>query len=416
MSKAIKKKEVTEENTVICALCEEIISKDDSYLFQNEYYCLDCLNEISSICVHCGERISEEEVCMLNGEAYCEDCYDEYTFVCDRCEHRFENEENMGDINIDLCRNCYDDYYTRCNECGSVIHNEDANYFDAYNETPYCDECFRHECDIRYLHDYGYKPDPVFRGNGNRFFGCELEIDGAGKDEDNAQELCEAVNMHAENIYIKTDSSLNDGMEIVTHPMTLEYHMKNMPWSDVCRIALHMGYRSHNTSTCGLHIHINRTAFGETIEEQEECIARVLYFFESNWNELLKFSRRTENQLNHWAKRYGWQYEPKAILDDAKKCYSGRYVCVNITNYSTIEIRIFRGTLKFNTIHASIQLADAICDTAIFMSDSEIKNLAWSTFVSELDKEKYPELIRYLKERRLYVNETVDLNTERGEE
>ena len=50
------------------------------------------------------------------------------------------------------------------------------------------------------------------------------------------------------------------------------------------------------------------------------------------------------------------------------------------------------------------------------MSDSEIKSLAWSTFVSELDKEKYPELIRYLKERRLYVNETVALNMERGEE
>lgn len=41
------------------------------------------------------------------------------------------------------------------------------------------------------------------------------------------------------------------------------------------------------------------------------------------------------------------------------------------------------------------------------MSDEDIKNLAWSEFVSGLDIKKYKELIRYLKERRLYVNEPV---------
>lgn len=416
MCETIKKKDSVEEHIVICDYCEEKILEEDAYFFEDKYYCADCIDEISVICISCGERISEDDMCILNGDIYCQDCFDEHTFVCDCCERRVENEYNVGDDNIDLCQRCYESYYTRCCECGQIIHNDDINYIDEYDEEHYCDDCYRRECSRKYLHDYSYKPDPVFRGNGNRFFGCELEIDGAGKDEDNAQELCEAINMHNENIYIKTDGSLNEGMEIVTHPMTLEYHTKSMPWDEICRIALHMGYRSHNVSTCGLHIHINRTAFGKTIDEQEECIARVLYFFESNWNELLKFSRRTENQLNQWAKRYGWQCEPKAILDDAKKCYTGRYVCVNITNYSTIEIRIFRGTLKCNTIIASIQLADAICDAAIFMSDSEIKNLAWSTFVSELDKEKYPELIRYLKERRLYVNEIIDINTERGEE
>ena len=44
------------------------------------------------------------------------------------------------------------------------------------------------------------------------------------------------------------------------------------------------------------------------------------------------------------------------------------------------------------------------------MSDEDIKNLAWSEFVSELDIKKYKELIRYLKERRLYVNEPVTNN------
>ena len=66
-------------------------------------------------------------------------------------------------------------------------------------------------------------------------------------------------------------------------------------------------------------------------------------------------------------------------------------------------------TLKYNTIIAVLQLVNAVCDIAIFLSDREIKNFAWSEFVLELNIKKYKELIKYLKERRLYVNESIDL-------
>ncbi len=201
----------------------------------------------------------------------------------------------------------------------------------------------------------------------------KLEIDNGGKDEDNACELLDLANKACENIYIKTDSSLSDGLELVTHPMTLNYHINSMPWEDICEMALKLGYRSHNTKTSGLHVHINRSAFGNTTEEQEECIARILYFFESNWCELLRFSRRNAAQLNRWAKRYGWKETPADVLYDAKSKCRERYTCVNITNYSTIEFRIFRGTLKYNTVIATLQLVDAVCDKAVLLSDEDIK-------------------------------------------
>ena len=34
-------------------------------------------------------------------------------------------------------------------------------------------------------------------------------------------------------------------------------------------------------------------------------IARILYFFEEHWNELVRFSRRNSDQLSRWAGRYG---------------------------------------------------------------------------------------------------------------
>lgn len=51
-------------------------------------------------------------------------------------------------------------------------------------------------------------------------------------------------------IYIKHDGSLNDGMEIVTHPMTLDYHLNEMPWREVMSKAISFGYISHKTRTC----------------------------------------------------------------------------------------------------------------------------------------------------------------------
>ena len=169
--------------------------------------------------------------------------------------------------------------------------------------------------------------------------------------------------------------------------------------------AVYLGYRSHQTSTCGLHIHVNRDSLGDDRDEQEEVISRILYFVEHHWNELLKFSRRTESQIARWAARYGIKDNPKATLDNAKKNCSGRYSCVNLTNYNTIEFRIFRGTLKYNTLAATLQLVNKICDLAINLTDKELTQLNWCDFVSSVEE---PELITYLKERRLYVNEPVE--------
>jgi hypothetical protein len=165
-----------------------------------------------------------------------------------------------------------------------------------------------------------------------------------------------------------------------------------------------MGYRSHQANTCGLHVHVNRTAFGDTEEDQDACIARILYFFEKHWEELLKFSRRTPRQLERWAARYGYKDRPMDILDEAKKHCLGRYTCVNLTNRNTIEFRIFRGTLKYNTLLATLELVDRICDVALCLSDEDLKAMSWTTFVSGCQA---PALVQYLKERRLYVNEPV---------
>lgn len=356
------------------------------------------------ICELCGCEI-DGDVFAFCEQILCEDCFREHTVECSHCGERIWSDDNNGNEDLPLCERCYDQHYTICEDCGRIISQDDVYYSDD-DDYAYCYDCF-HTHNLSAIHDYSYKPDPIFYGNGDRFFGVELEIDGAGKDGENAELILDEANRENELIYIKSDGSLSDGMEIVTHPMSLEFHKHEMPWYDICHKAVQLGYKSHKTTTCGLHVHVNRTTFGETRDEQDECISRVLYFVEHHWNELLKFSRRNEYQMNRWAARYGYKSNPKAIMEDAKKGSNGRYTCVNITNWNTIEFRMFRGTLKVNTIFATLELVNLICELACTLSDKEISDVSWSDFVTGIpDDDK--ELIVYLKERQLYVNSPIE--------
>ena len=133
-------------------------------------------------------------------------------------------------------------------------------------------------------------------------------------------------------------------------------------------------------------------------------IGRILFLIEKHWNEIFTFSRRSTYNMNRWSARYGYEKTGQEILKKAKHSDHGRYSAVNLCNYSTIEFRLFRGTLKYNTFIATLQFVDTICDVALSMSQVELEELSWSELVSNIT---YPELIQYLKERRLYINEEI---------
>ena len=338
----------------------------------------------------------------------CPECMEDTTTTCGRCGERMWREDDVGNEDSGhLCQSCYDRYYNTCDECHRIICEEDA-YYEVVARV-LCFDCHRRHRSRYSINDYSYKPDPIFYGSDTLYMGVELEIDEGGESDSNARKILEVANAQEELVYIKHDGSLSDGMEVVSHPMTLAYHMEKMPWQAVLEKAKQLGYLSHQAKTCGLHCHINRDALGGNIAEQEEGIARILYFFEKHWEELLKFSRRTPRQLERWASRYGYKECPKEILDHAKKGGLGRYTAVNVSNEHTIEFRMFRGTLKLNTVIATLQMVDRICSVAIALDDDQLRAMAWTTFGTGCTE---PERVQYLKERRLYVNEIVKSEVE----
>lgn len=361
-------------------------------------------------CDVCGEEYEEGQLEWFGDRCLCPDCMEEQTATCSHCGSRIWVEENAGDTGTYLCQDCYDRHYTTCDSCDRLIHLDEAYYEEEDEDRALCWTCYSRSQQDKGVHSYYFKPEPVFFGQGPRFFGVELEVDLGGESNHNAKKLLEIANGSADRLYVKHDGSLSDGFELVTHPLSLDCHLHEMPWKELLQSAREMGYRSHQTSTCGFHVHVSREAFGETYEEQDRAVARVLYFIERHWEELLKFSRRTPRQLERWAARYGYKDRPAEILDHAKKgSHAGRYSCINLENSATVEFRIFRGTLKLNTLIATLQMVNRICDVAIYLSDEEVTSMSWTTFVAGCQA---PELVQYLKERRLYVNEPVEMDEE----
>lgn len=201
--------------------------------------------ECKSVCSICGEQFPVDALISFAGEHFCEHCLNEETIVCADCGTRLWNDSNAGSDDHPLCQRCYDGSYTTCERCGRLLLYDDACYLNNGDEDyPYCESCYQ-QLRRGGIHSYDYKPLPIFYGVGPRYFGVELEIDGAGEYDSNADKIL-AIGNHGEpRVYCKHDGSLDEGFEIVSHPATLDSHMHSFPWEQMMNAAVSMGYRSH---------------------------------------------------------------------------------------------------------------------------------------------------------------------------
>lgn len=405
-----------------CQICgvtedvEDIIETADETML-----CRSCLaDENYQFCVVCDSFHRLEDVNFIirhwrrDPEAVCIHCLEENSefLFCSECENWFSTNY-MAEYDTyngrTICGSCYDNYYRTCADCGEVFPG-DMGGWDENEDDWFCNECGSKRKVIR---SYGYKPSPVFKTKHDHFrtdasikellLGVENEIDRGENPLDTAAKICDAC----EDVYIKHDGSLGSkGMEIVTHPCTLEYHMEELGWDNICNIALNSKYQSHDARTCGLHVHVGRNQLGGDGIDTLDTVAKIVLLVERHWDAMVRFSRRTSHQLSDWAERPNISNVfsdctesslRRAALDTR---HHGRYKAVNLTNYGTIEFRIFNGTLKHSTIMATLQLVSNICLFAKNKTYAEVMASNWEDITNFV---KYGELQAYLKARGLDV-------------
>jgi hypothetical protein len=126
--------------------------------------------------------------------------------------------------------------------------------------------------------------------------------------------------------------------------MGLDLHTEFWKWLQTDQTK---GLLSHKTSTCGLHVHVSRRNI-TTLQ-----LSKIITFVNSPDNREL-----IESIARRYANSYATIRSKK--LGSAYKSNYDRYDAVNVQNSQTIEFRIFRGSLKYETVMASIEFVNAL--------------------------------------------------------
>jgi len=382
------------EEIYYCYECGEELERDNMfYIGGGDFVCENCRYDYYVECEDCGALVYYNDIIPVNDNRYvCEECANDY-YTCDHCDGLYSMYNlAINTVNTTLCDRCYEEYYFVCLACDEIYHIDGG---DGY----YCHECAEDRRD--YILSYNYKPIAVFFG-GDAGYGVELEIDDGDDKRDAARAISKAGGDH---IYLKEDGSLSyKGMEIVTHPATLDYHVNKFPWDDICDAALSYGYRSHDTDTCGLHIHASRSLFGCTEMERDLTIAKIMLLIDRWYDtKIVNFARRDISKMRQWADKPNAEIKPgddeSAAVYKSKKTATDRYKAVNLRNHNTVEFRFFRGTLKRDTILASIQWVDIIIQ---YCRNTPLKDLFSTTWDDIFATTSHVELTEYLKQRKLY--------------
>jgi len=303
-----------------------------------------------------------------------------------------------------------------------------------------------------------------FLWDDHTLFGIELETDvhdhrvnnvrEYSRLEANYQNICSELERYTpagktrqyrDSIFFFTDdqSLSRVGIEIISAPADLNYHMTVVPWNKVMSLLKKYGYTPENSnSSCGYHIHVSREGFndpqGDLTAECPVCghdtflrrgvyklecancdytflrgddtdtmraIGGLIWFFYKHQDDLLRITRREPAMLDKWARfitvsnemslvdmyYHATQVCDKPRSDDLR---NGRYHATNLQGGKTVEIRIFKGTSVTSILLGHLLMVDSI--TACIRdsirtnnySDSEIKRLTWNDIV-ENSKERY---------------------------
>lgn len=338
----------------------------------------DCyINMNTSSYGYCDNDLLTNDTIESGNYIYCEDTEDyqleeDTIYLEDTCEtvsYRYDYQ---------TCDNC-DRHFSRDYD----MHCRNGNH--------YCDTCWEDMETVIYdYHCYrdGYYPRSLARES-PLFMGFELEVDNVRGDYD---ELAASVLDGDMDGTLHCEEDCTVAFEFISQPCTLEYH-KNQHYNDWFFSELDGKCESHDAGTCGLHVHVNKSFFDD---HGYDRLKTILFFFK---DELFQFSRRQcwDYGYSDFGEKIG---KNNVTMHKAKNTKEyGHSTWFNENNSSTYEFRFFRGTLRYETFMASLELVHNICIAA--MSNTDV--ITWDSL---LDGDYCKE---YSNSRDIYCDSELNL-------
>jgi hypothetical protein len=298
-------------------------------------------------------------------------------FTCEDCLV-LETDDN-GHWNHDnhICDTCCNDNYTYSDHQGTYITNdeyadEQEELEEEENDSVIGDYHSSKRILSRLPSSFDTRKTPVLMG-------LELEMEvrsGDYEDRENlAVQLTNAIGLTSSGdryMALESDGSLNHGFEMVTGWTGLDVHAKQLQlFQNPIR-----GLKSHDTQTCGLHVHICKKGMSLF-----HAVKMVLFINDSGNQRLVRSLARRDSsrysQVKNKKAGYEWLTNAKSG-NNLKYLNADRYEALNFQNDRTVEFRMFKGTLRYATIMACLEFTYA---TWFFCRDTGTNQLTTENFL-----------------------------------
>ena len=349
-----------------------------------------------TVCDECGNVIPSGEGWDYHDKVFCSECYDSHFPHCVNCGERYDEDEQRGAWG-GMCESCSEEHFI-CEECGNRFHNDD------YGEDGLCINC-NNTRQSQYIHHYHGGPEGKLCFHQTRFdninetlyFGVELETEEYSDRMEAAEELHE-LSDNEQLFWLEEDCSLEEGIEIITQPCTLEYHKEEFPWGKITAAVHHQRGKAFSGEKAALHIHSSLAFFSGVHSELYQL--RLIYLGERFRQELLTIGRTTSYLADRSAQSYHGislhNCPAKKKISELKQHF-GRLQAVNLkSSQSTIEFRFFRSSLSVPVILAYLELVDFLVRTAKGTNTKKLHSLPWADILKLIAAQKYqylPQLI-----------------------
>ena len=312
-------------------------------------------------------------------------------FTCDDCCYLELDDDGhwAHDGNEHICDVCTNDNYTWSDNQDTYITNEEWEE-EQEREQEEDSVIGEYHSSKRILSripsSFDTRKTPILMG-------LELEMEvKSGEREELAQDLHDAISSTPEGhkyLALEHDGSLHHGFELVTGWTGLDVHAKQLQhFKNPIR-----GLKSHDTQTCGLHVHICKKGMSLF-----HAVKMVLFINDSGNQRLVRSLARRDSSRYSQVKNKKAGYE---WLKDAKNgnnlqhLNADRYEALNFQNPRTVEFRMFKGTLRYETMMACLEFTYA---TWFFCRDTGTNQLTTENFLEFICKAENLSDTKFLRQ------------------
>lgn len=239
---------------------------------------------------------------------------------------------------------------------------------------------------MKIVHDEYYQPnDFIFYGKEKNDFyiGVELEVNTKKFETDNLTLFLNDVNESDNFLYFKDDCSVCNGVEIVSHPATIQYHKNSNEWKQIFekinKYNITYGYN------CGLHFHITRSFFSlDNIQVMDYFINSrdkiVTLLKKIGGREFSWYCQRINKNINSWGMVSG-----------------DHFSSFNFANRKTLEFRFCNTTNDINTFFKRMELIYCIANFSKQYIFPEIVEMTTDNIYNEFKKFIFNNNVSFIK-------------------